>query len=335
MAFNLVTQYNDCIRRIEFYREHKKGSPFDSFYHSHLDFMHECLEYRLKHETILEVETAEECPHCKKKLTYKVLNDKRNAEKYNYYKDSLELRIAVCISCGEELEIPSIEETNKKLVAPYLEKQEKGREKEVCLLPLILEDNVSDVLELLVEEKGETQEEKIEGTPQRNSLMNGWNSTEVCSEIFNSKIKTNEDTPTNPKIFEALMQPSKDSLVYTDALAKIVESEKVKLYNLIKTNISYVASFTKFPMYMIKEMIEINPEVVLYLKDVEFETILIGLEYAKRHYYGKELSSIINHLSSNSKYNILMRDTYGADWNDKFLEPLSCPERINQIEEEK
>lgn len=34
----------ECIRRIDFYREHKDNNQFDDFYHSHLDCMQELLE---------------------------------------------------------------------------------------------------------------------------------------------------------------------------------------------------------------------------------------------------------------------------------------------------
>lgn len=325
MSHNLVTQYNDCIRRIEFYREHKNGSQFDDFYHSHLDFMQESLEYRLKHETIMEIETKEVCPHCKKILNYKILKDKRSAEKYGYYKESLDLRIAVCINCGEELNIPSIEAFNEKLIAPYLEKQEKERDFEICI-PSLLDSEELDVV---------VTEEKIVPTPEKKSLMNGWDNPEVYNAIFNAENETKGYAPTNPHIFEGLLQQGKDSLIYSDAFAKIIESEKTNLYSLLKENVTYVKSFTKFPMYMIKEMIEINPEVVLYLRDAEFEVILLGIEYAKKHYYGKELSAIVKTLSTDRKLNIMMHDIYGENWADNFLDPISHPERLNQSQEGK
>ena len=327
METNIIKQYNECIQRIEFYRDHKDGNMFDSFYHSHLDFMQKSLEYMIKHETVLEVQTEEICPHCKAKLNYRVFKDERYAEEYGYYKGALELRIALCSKCGEMLSIPSIEETNKEIVKPYKEREEKERYARMDIgIPTFDDETPLDLNSVNgdsnIETKSEIVNEAVETIP-----------SDIDTDKENAQVIPNIIL-SNSKVFEILIQSSKDSLEYSDRLATKLQTEKESIYKIVKDGPEYVKNFTKFPTYMINEMIEINPEIVLYLKETDFEVILQGLEYAKRHYYSKAIKVIIERIKEIDSYTSQLLTIYGEDWEKKFTDNLAFPERLNKATEE-
>ena len=314
METNIIKQYNECIHHIEFYRANKDGNMFDAFYHSHLDFMQKSLEYMIKHETLIEIQTEEICPHCKAKLNYRVFKDERYAEEYGYHKGALELRIALCSKCGEMLQIPSIEETNKKIVKPYKEKEEEERYERGrnMLIPSFEETEDKDPLSALLHDDTDNDDSN--------------NKNEEVGYVA---------TPSNIEIFEVLIQPNKDSLEYSDSLANEIQTEKESIYAIIKDTPKYVGEFSKFPMYMINEMIEINPEIILYLKQSDFSIILQGLEYAKIHYYSDAIKLIIERIKEISSYALQLSTIYGEDWEKKFTDSLAFPEKLTELGEEK
>lgn len=324
METNIIKQYNDCIHHIEFYRKNKDGNMFDSFYHSHLDFMQKSLEYMIKHETVLEVQTEEICPHCKARLNYRVFKDKRYVEEYGYHKGALELRIALCSKCGEELRIPSIEETNKKIVKPYKEREEKERYARMDIgIPTF-----DDQTPLDLNGMGENSNIKIESETENESVEATSSDKENIQVIPNIILS-------NSKVFEVLIQPNKDNLEYSDNLANELQIEKESIYKIVEDGPEYVKNFTKFPVYMINEMIEINPEIVLYLKESDFEIVLQGLEYSKRRYYSKQMKAIMEHIRKTDSYSAKLAVIYGEDWENKFNKGLSFPEKVTESVEGK
>lgn len=294
MKTNILKSYKDTMHRIKGYRERKDGNMFDSFYHEHLDFMEKSMKYMIEGETLLHVETEEKCPHCNSNLSYRIIEIEQYVEKYSYFGDA-RLKVALCCNCAEEIDIPSLVEYNKNIIVPLGELQDLERGD--------LLFNIPSLEELSTDEKKASKVEKLE-----------------------------ERLPSNPSIFEELIQPTLAELRYLDTGAIEIKEERKYLYDEIRENPKYVGCYTKFPDYMIGEMISINAEVVLHLKGTNLGITLLGLEYAKTHVYPERVKLIIGEIKSIPNYVLKMEKIYGEDWEKKFNEDWTCPKRLNALE---
>lgn len=295
MKANILKSYKETLHYINGYRARKEGTMFDSFYHEHLDFMEKSMNYMLEGETLLHVETEEKCPHCGVKLSYRIFAIERYVEKYDYFGD-VKLKSALCCNCAEEIEIPSLEEYNKKIIAPLSEIQNRERSFSLSLIPSLEELN------------GDTVKE----TPVKKQFGR---------------------EPKNPSIFEELIKPTISELEFSDLIMVSIKSAREHLYYVIEEHPEYAGSYSKFPDYMIEEMIRINAEVVLHLKETNLDITLLGLEYAKTHVYSERVKLIIGEIKSIPNYVLKMEKIYGEDWEKKFNEDWTCPKRLTISEE--
>lgn len=302
MKVNILKSYKDTMHRIKGYRERKEGNMFDSFYYEHLDFMEKSMDYMIEGETLLHVETEEKCPHCASKLSYRIFKIEKYVEKYSYFGD-VNLKVALCCSCAEEISIPSLEEYNKNIIVPLGELQSEER----CSLLSLRPDPkpTSPDAEFIISEP-EVEEEEVS--------------------------KSEERLPSNANIFEDVIKPTVIELEYLDTKAIAIKEECKYLYNTIRKNPGYVKYYSKFPNYMIDEMISINAEIVLHLKQGNLDITLLGLEYAKTHVYSERVKLIISAIKSIPNYILKMEKIYGEDWENKFNKDWSCPKRLDTLE---